>query len=113
MTSASFLTDFGILFLLVVFLSLIVKVFKQPIIIGYVLSGFLFTFVLDISGFNEDLVLVLAELGITFLLFFMGLEFDLHSLKYFGKEILIATFVQSILFFLIVIFWLFLLDLRF
>ena len=101
MTSASFLTDFGILFLLVVFLSLIVKVFKQPIIIGYVLSGFLFTFVLDISGFNEDLVLVLAELGITFLLFFMGLEFDLHSLKYFGKEILIATFVQSILFFLI------------
>ena len=41
----------------------------------------------------------MAELGITFLLFLMGLEFDFNNLKYLGKDIFISTTIQSIIFF--------------
>ena len=95
----SFIHDFGILFLIIVFFSFIIKLAKQPIIIGYVLAGLFFSFYLS-SGNTEEII-VIAELGITFLLFLMGLEFDLKSLKYLGKDIIIATVMQSLIFFCI------------
>lgn len=94
-----FVASFGILFLVIVLISLIVKLLKQPIIIGYVLSGILFSvFLLKDAGYGEQ-VITLSELGITFLLFLMGLEFDLKSLRFLGKDILVACFLQSAVFF--------------
>lgn len=95
---ASFIHDFGILFLIIVFFSFIIKIAKQPIIIGYVIAGLFFSFYLTDPSRSEQIV-VLSELGITFLLFLMGLEFDLKSLKYLGKDILIVTIQQSLIFF--------------
>ena len=40
----SFIQDFGILFLVIVAISFLAKLLKQPIIIGYILSGFIFSF---------------------------------------------------------------------
>lgn len=94
----SFIHDFGILFLIIVFFSFIIKIAKQPIIIGYVVAGLFFSFYLTDPSRSEQIV-VLSELGITFLLFLMGLEFDLKSLRYLGKDILIVTLQQSLIFF--------------
>src|SRR3989338_6133233 len=94
----SFIQDFGVLFLVIVVLSFLVKLLKQPIIIGYILAGFIFSFFIP-GGSTENQILLMAELGITFLLFLMGLEFDFNNLKYLGKDIFIATTIQSIIFF--------------
>src|SRR3990167_4341762 len=95
----SFIQDFGILFLVIVAISFLVKLLKQPIIIGYILSGFIFSFFIAGGSSTEEQILLMAELGITFLLFLMGLEFDFHNLKYLGKDIFISTALQSIIFF--------------
>ena len=95
---ASFIHDFGILFLIIVLFSFIIKLLKQPIIIGYVLAGLFFSFYLTDPTRSTEII-TLSELGITFLLFLMGIEFDLKSLKYLGKDILIVTVQQSLIFF--------------
>lgn len=95
----SFIQEFGILFLLVVVVSLIFKYLKQPTIIGYVLSGVLFSVFFKNKSLSNENIILMSELGITFLLFLMGLEFDLRSLKFMGKDILITSGLQSIVFF--------------
>ena len=97
----TFIEQFGILFLIVVAASFLIKLLKQPIIIGYVIGGALFIgFFHEVELINTEVV-VLSEIGITFLLFLMGLEFDFKSLKYLGKDIFIVTSIQSLIFFLI------------
>ncbi len=95
----SFILDFGLLFLVIVVISFMVKLIKQPIIIGYIISGFIFSFFIAGGRVTEEQILLMAELGITFLLFLMGLEFDFHNLKHLGKDIFISTTLQSIIFF--------------
>lgn len=99
---ASFIQDFGILFVIIALVSFIIKILRQPIIIGYVLSGLLFSFTLSDNSLTGEQITLLSELGITFLLFLLGLEFDLNNFKYLGKDIILATVFQSVIFSLIV-----------
>lgn len=94
----TFIHDFAILFLTIVVFSFLVKVIKQPIIIGYVLAGLFFSFMITDPS-RSGQIIILSDLGIMFLLFLMGLEFDLKSLKHLGKDILIVTAIQSVIFF--------------
>ncbi len=97
-----FLSEFSILLLIIVAVSFAVKLLRQPIIIGYVLSGLLFAYLAGTLAqplVSRDSIILMSELGITFLLFLMGLELDLKSFKYLGKDILLATLVQSAAFF--------------
>ncbi|MBI2146398.1 cation:proton antiporter [Candidatus Woesearchaeota archaeon] len=97
---ATFIGDFGILLLIIVVISFFIKVLRQPIIFGYVLSGLLFSHVLS-SGESGELIIAMSELGITFLLFLMGLELDVGSLRYLGKDIIFSIIPQSVIFFLL------------
>lgn len=94
-----FIQQFGLLFLTIVAVSFFIKLLRQPIIIGYVLSGLVFNLYFARGNFDSEQIILLSELGITFLLFLMGLEFDLKSLKFLGKDILISTTFQTIAFF--------------
>ncbi len=96
----SFINDFAVLFLVVAAISFSVKLIKQPIIIGYIISGFIFSFFIEAYAAGSQ-IMYMAELGITFLLFLMGLEFSLSSLKYLGKDIFIATSLQTMLLFFV------------
>src|SRR3989338_728236 len=97
----TFIQDFGTLFLVIVAISFIVKWVKQPIIIGYVLSGLIFSFFVVSGDPIQEQIVIMSELGITFLLFLMGVDFDFKNLRYLGKDILIATVLQSVIFFVI------------
>lgn len=97
----TFIEDFGILLLIIVIISFLAKLLKQPIIIGYVLSGLIFSYILGNRIGSGELIIIMSELGITFLLFLMGLEFDLSSLRYIGKDVLFSVLPQSIIFFLL------------
>jgi Kef-type K+ transport system membrane component KefB len=89
------------LFIFIVAFAFLVKLIKQPIIIGYVLSGLVFSFMIAEGKSLNDQIPIFAELGIIFLLFLMGLEFDFKGLKYIGKKVLFATLMQTAIFMVI------------
>ena len=98
---STFIQEFSILFITIVVVSFLVKLIRQPIIIGYVLSGLFFSFMIKEGGYSSEQIVIFSELGITFLLFLIGMEFDFKNLKYLSKDLFFATTIQSIVFFLV------------
>lgn len=90
------------LIILIVFaVSFIMRILKQPLIIGYILSGILvgplfFNFMPSGDTFN-----VFSEIGIAFLLFIVGLHLNPKVIKEVGKISLITGIGQVIFTFLI------------
>ena len=72
----------------------IAKILKQPMIIAYIIAGL----VIGPFGFNyinnEKTILAVSELGITFLLFLVGMKLNINRLKEVGKVVLIGGFLQ-------------------
>ncbi|MFH1210215.1 MAG: cation:proton antiporter [archaeon] len=71
----------GIILIAATLISYIFRIIKQPPILAYILAGLLIgPHVLKIIT-NTDDIRLLAELGIAFLLFMVGLEIDLKKIK--------------------------------
>ena len=92
--TASVFVDIAIIFIATTIALLILKALKQPKILAYIITGL----AIGPYGFalvqNTDLVKTLAEIGIAFLLFIVGLELNLKRIKEAGKAVLIATSIQ-------------------
>ncbi len=89
--------QFGFIILVVLGVSIIMRLLKQPLIIGYILSGILVgPFLLNLIQSNET-INVFSEMGIAFLLFIVGLHLSPKVLKHVGKISLI-TGIGQILF---------------
>src|SRR3989344_2553152 len=97
MTNLSILFDIGILIVLPAILANIARSLRQPLILGYVFAGVL----LGPVGFslikNLDLISTISELGITFLLFIVGLELDLKKFREIGSLIFITGVSQVLI----------------
>lgn len=69
---------------------------RQPLILAYLLAGFL----LGPSGLkwvhSEESIRVIAELGLIFMMFMIGLEIDLKKIKQAGSVILTTAWIQII-----------------
>ncbi|MBI3887881.1 cation:proton antiporter, partial [Candidatus Microgenomates bacterium] len=72
------------------------KKFKQPILTGYLISGLLATTILG-CFFNFSNAKVLADLGLAFLMFVIGLEFSFRRLNRVKKIAVFGAVVQMIL----------------
>ena len=70
---------------------------KQPTILGYIVAGLLAGPLGLLELANTDVLDVLAQIGITFLLFLVGMEMRFEDLKYVGKPALL-TGIGQILF---------------
>ncbi len=89
--------QFGLIILVVFGVSIIIRLLKQPLIIGYILSGILVgPFVLNLIQESETLN-VFSEMGIAFLLFIVGLHLSPKVMKEVGK-ISLVTGIGQILF---------------
>lgn len=97
--NVQFIQEMGILFVVIALLSFLVKFLRQPIIIGYVLSGLIVSFFIPLGSRTGEQIQIMSEIGITFLLFLIGLELDISRLKQMGKDILIVTLLPSLIFF--------------
>lgn len=87
-------TQFGLIILVVLGVSVIMRLLKQPLIIGYILSGILVgPFILNIIQESETLN-VFSEMGIAFLLFIVGLHLSPKVIKEVGKISLITGLGQ-------------------
>ncbi len=89
--------QFGLIILVVFGVSIVMRLLKQPLIIGYILSGILVgPFFLNLIQ-GSEMLNVFSEMGIAFLLFIVGLHLSPKVLKHVGK-ISLVTGLGQILF---------------
>ena len=87
------ISDLAIMLLTAGVVAVIFKRFKQPLVLGYILAGFLvgpfmpWFFTVADSGSIETW----SEIGIIVLMFALGLEFNLHKLVSVGKAAIITA----------------------
>jgi len=96
MHSLSFLQDLAVVMVLAGVVTVLFHRLKQPVVLGYILAGFLIgphsppaTLIHD-----EGTINTLAELGVILLMFSLGLEFSLGKLKRVGTTALLAALME-------------------
>ncbi len=95
-TPSANLSAFVILGIIIVLLGAILRYFKQPYIIAYILAGIL----LGDYGFgiitDQKLITTMGDIGLILLMFFIGMEISLPELVKNWKVAVLGTFVQVI-----------------
>jgi len=102
MEGVSFLQDLATVMIVAGMVTLLFHRLKQPVVLGYLLAGFIigpntppFSFIQDAATIQ-----VMADLGVVFLMFSLGLEFSFRKLKLVGlSALLIAVFEIMVMIF--------------
>src|SRR5687767_8915140 len=93
------ITDLGLILAVAGLTTLICKKIRQPVVLGYIIAGFLvgpYTPLLP-SVTDEEGVRTLSAMGVIFLLFSLGLEFSFKKLVKVGGSAFISAVVGIIL----------------
>jgi Kef-type K+ transport system membrane component KefB len=94
---SSLLVDIGLSVITATLFAYIVKILKQPLILGYIAAGILIGPIGLGLIKDQHSIEVLSELGLAFLMFIIGLEIDLKKLIKAGKVVIIAGLVKVVL----------------
>jgi len=90
------ITDLGLILCVGAITTLIFKRINQPLVLGYIIAGFLvsphFSFIPSIA--DEHNVEIWAKIGVIFLLFSLGLEFSFKKLLNVGGSASITAIVE-------------------
>ena len=90
------ISDLGLILVTAAIAVLIFRILKQPLVLGYLVAGFLagnkFGFFPTVKDMNS--VTVWAEIGVIFLLFSLGLEFSFKKLMKVGGSASITATIQ-------------------
>lgn len=78
------------------FLAIIFRIFRQPAILAYVLTGIILGPVGVFHLQNQEVLKTMGEFGITLLLFLLGLELKLSELRAVGKVALLTGIGQIV-----------------
>lgn len=78
-------------------LNVLLKKIGLPTIIGYIFSGLAITYIFGLHGQDNESLAHLAEFGIVFLMFTIGLEFSIKHLNTMKKEVFVYGFLQVFL----------------
>ena len=78
-------------------LNVFLKKYDIPTVIGYVLSGFAISSIFHFAEDQKEMLSHLAEFGIVFLMFTIGLEFSVNHLKKMKKEVFLYGGLQVLL----------------
>ena len=99
MHTITFLQDLAVVMTVAGLVTVVFHRLKQPVVLGYILAGVIigphtppFPLIED-----EQTIHTLAELGVVFLMFSLGLEFNLRKLKRVGAAAFIAAFLEILL----------------
>src|SRR5205809_1033486 len=99
MHGVEFIQDLAVIMLIAGIVTVLFHRLKQPVVLGYIVAGVIigphtppFALVRD-----EPTINVLAELGVVFLLFSLGLEFSLRKLARVGVTAVVAALAEIIL----------------
>jgi len=78
-------------------LNVVLKRFDIPTVIGYVLAGFTISSIFHFAEDSKEMLSHLAEFGIVFLMFTIGLEFSVNHLKNMKKEVFVYGGLEVVL----------------
>jgi CPA2 family monovalent cation:H+ antiporter-2 len=97
MPENAILSDLGIIAVACALVAIVFSKIKFPVILGYVIAGlFLGPFLFDHHLIHDrENVQALSELGVIFLLFTLGMEFDLKKLQHLLGTSLVAVVLQT------------------
>ena len=87
----------GIILFTAFVVSYIVRAFKQPIVIGYIIAGMIISPYIISFGASQETLDLFSEFGIAFLLFMVGLHMNPKVIKEIGTTSLIIGIVQMVL----------------
>jgi CPA2 family monovalent cation:H+ antiporter-2 len=93
-----FIQDLAVIMLSAGLATVIFYRLKQPVVLGYILTGFIigpYTPPFSLIQ-NQEIINILAELGIVFLMFSLGLEFNLKNLRKVGLAAFVAAIIEII-----------------
>ncbi|MEO6683661.1 MAG: cation:proton antiporter [Ginsengibacter sp.] len=90
--------DLALILITAAITTLLFRRIKQPLVLGYIIAGFLLSPHLSLTPNVVDTanVKILAEIGVIFLLFSLGLEFSFKKLVRVGGAASITAFVEII-----------------
>lgn len=99
MHGAEFIQDLAVIMLIAGFVTITFNYFRQPVVLGYILAGVIigphtppFELIQD-----DRTIKIVAELGVVFLMFSLGLEFNLKKLSSVGMTAFIAATAEIVL----------------
>ncbi len=84
----------GVVITLAAFLGAWVSFFKQPVFLAYIIAGIIAGPLIFRSETQTEIFALLRDLGISFVLFLIGLEQKISNLKKFGKPALLIGLKQ-------------------
>ncbi|MBZ4188315.1 cation:proton antiporter [Niabella beijingensis] len=90
--------DLALILIAGAIVTLLFRKIKQPLVLGYIIAGFLVSphFIFTPNVVDQENVKTLAEIGVIFLLFSLGLEFSFKKLVRVGGTASITAFTEII-----------------
>ncbi len=78
-------------------INVFLKKLDIPTVIGYIFTGLIITQLFDFGGNSKETLAYLAEFGIVFLMFTIGLEFSMSQMKAMKREVFLYGLLQVLL----------------
>ena len=88
--------DLTVIICIAAVFSLIFKYFKQPEILAYILTGVLIASFHFFKASNQDVLHSMSQVGVTLLLFMVGLEIRISELMSLGKALILSSIGQVV-----------------
>ena len=90
------ISDLAVMLITAGLITILFKKIKQPLVLGYILAGFLIIsyFPFFPTVVDTENISTWSEIGIIFLMFHLGLEFNLHKLARVGSTAIITAIVE-------------------
>lgn len=92
------ISDLAVMLITAGLITILFKKIKQPLVLGYILAGFLISsyFPFFPTVVDTESITTWSEIGIIFLMFHLGLEFNLHKLARVGSTAIITAIVEVV-----------------
>lgn len=90
-------TQLSSIFLITLILAILCRKLNQPLVIAYIIAGILISNFLMATDEFKDFITTMAEIGVAFILFIVGIELKLKTFREIGKLSLIIGVLQEIL----------------
>ena len=96
----NFFLDLTVIICMAAVLSLIFRFLKQPEILAYILTGIIIGSFHLFQSSSQDMLQTMSQVGVTLLLFMVGLEIRVSDFFSIGKSLILAALGQVVLTFL-------------
>ncbi len=91
---ANIFLDLTVIICIAAFFSLVFRFFRQPEILAYILTGILIASFHFFTASSKDVLQTMSQVGVTLLLFMIGLEIRVSELMSLGKALILSSLTQ-------------------